>query len=208
MNDIATAEARRPSPRPRPAGAPSRPVDRPELRIVPPPPDDMFVDDPAAPVQAEACTLQPEADETTTPTAEFPQVNVNTDGAHPDPARSRVQALWASTRAVAGRTGAYWTPPALFTDQPASLAELADYARHAPWTAQNRSVIRKAGVVYHGGAYAYTVVSRYREWVVQRPGRLAVHLGAIKILALTTPGIWVVDHLVYPVAQFAGHLFL
>lgn len=207
MNDTATAEARRPNPRPRPAGAPSRPVDH--LRVVPPPPDDMFVDDPASPLEAEPCTLQPEPDEDTTPTAEFPQVNVNTDGAHPDPAHSRVQGVWASTKAAAARTGAYWTPPALFTDQPASLADLAQYARHAPWTAQNRGAIRKAGAVYWSGlALPYTTVSRYREWVIQRPGRLLVHLGAIKLLALTTPGIWAVDNLIYPVAQLAGHLFL
>jgi hypothetical protein len=120
-----------------------------------------------------------------------------------------VQTSWASLKAAGGRVGSYWTPPALFTDQPASLAELGEYARHAPWAHQQHGPIRAAGIGYWRAlAYPYTAVSRYREWVFQRPGRLLAHLGAIKLLAHTTPGIWVVDHIVYPAASLAGHILL
>lgn len=189
----------RPSPRPRPAGEPSRPVDRPDLRVVPRPAD---------PDEAEIRKLQPETVEAPAPSITFPQVN-GSDGANADTEPGQVSGFRASIKAAAARTGAYWTPPALLTEQPASLAELADYARSAPWTAQRKGAVRKAGIVYGSGlALPYTAVSRYREWVVQRPLRLAAHIGGIKLLAQTTPGIWVVDHLVYPVVQFAGHLFL
>lgn len=191
-----TAAAWRPGPR---VDNPQRPAeDRPRLHVVP---------EPAA--DSATCNLQPETAEPDTPTEEFPQVSDHPDSATQAAARLQISGLWASTKDLTARTGAYWTPPALFTDQPASLAELADYAHHAPWTHQHNGLIRGAGVGYwRGVAHPYTVVSRYREWVMQRPGRLLVHLGAVKLLAHTTPGVWVVDHLVYPAATFAGHLFL
>lgn len=114
---------------------------------------------------------------------------------------------WASRTYAASRD--YWTPPALFTDPPASLADLAAYARTAPWTHQNTGVIRGAGVGYYRFvAYPKTVLSRYSEWVWQRPLRLAMHLAGIKLFAHTPPGMWLVDHLIYPGAHLAGHIFL
>jgi hypothetical protein len=103
----------------------------------------------------------------------------------------------------------YWTPPAIFTDQPASLAELAAYARTAPWTAQQKGPIRALGVWhYRLVGFPYTVISRYREWLAQRPLRLIAALGLVKLVALTGPGHWLIHTIVYPVAQLAGHLFL
>lgn len=197
-----TAAARRPSPRPRPADTdPGMVNERPNLRVVPPHADPV-------PVEPEACTVQPDPAGDPTPTAEIPQVSAS-DGAQQEAEPDLTAGLWARTRHLAGRTRQYWTPPALLTEAPATLADLADYAHHAPWTAQDHGPLRKAGVAYWTGvALPYTGVSRYREWVIQRPGRLTAHLAVIKLFAHTTAGLWVVDHLVYPVAQFAGHLFL
>jgi hypothetical protein len=203
VNDTATAEARRPSPRPHPAGAPSRPVDRPDLRVVPPP-DDMFVDvaeqvrNPEMP-NAGSNEGPPESEITAGQGAPTVETDVPTSGSS---LRVKVSDLWTAA-------GAYWTPPALFTDRPASLAELSQYARTAPWTAQTAGLLRAAGIWhYRLVGYPKTVVNRYSEWVWQRPLRLAAHLAGLKLAASTGPGIWLVDHIVYPVAQFAGHLFL
>ena len=195
-----TTTARKPSLRPRTTTdtQPVKAEQRPTLQLVPAVPD----------IETETGNLNSETETAPPPDDLFPQVSAS-DGANGGTVRDRVSGFWASTTAVAGRTQAYWTPPAIFTDRPASVADLADYARHAPWTAQNAGLIRKAGNVYWSGlALPYTAISRYREWMVQRPGRLAAHLGVLKLFTLTTPGMWVVDHLVYPVAQFAGHVFL
>lgn len=175
------ATARRPSPRPRPADEP------PHLRIVPP-------------------TLQPET--ATSPDVPCDQETPGQD--HAGHATFPAQPLQISGfRAFAARCATYWTPPEIFTDQPASLQDLADYARHAPWTHQNTGLLRAAGIGYYRAvSYPYTVVSRYREWVMQRPGRLLLHLGGLKLLAHTSPGMWAVDHLIYPAAQIVGHVFL
>lgn len=182
----ATAGVYRPSPRPRPAGQ-SRP-DSAHLHVVPEP------------------TLQPEtAAAKNTPRSEDSQVSDvpgTADSAIPAPVRSRIAEFRAASRA-------YWTPPAIFTERPPALTDLAVYARHAPWTHQQAGILRKAGVGYqHTVAIPYTVISRYREWLVQRPLRLAALAGGIKVFSLTGPGIWVVDHIVYPAARIAGHILL
>lgn len=193
------ATARKPSPRPRSLDDPA--LDRPTLRVVP-------LDYTPPPTEAETGNLKPETEQAPTRRFKFPQVS-GSDGANPEAARQRISVFWASTKAAAGRSRDYWTPPGILTDRPESVEQLAEYSRYAPWTAQKTGVIRAAGTAYWVGlALPYTAVSRYREWVVQRPARLVAHLGVIKLLSLTTPGIWVVDHLVYPVAQFAGHIFL
>jgi hypothetical protein len=182
---------RRPSPYPRAAESASRPAAA-HLRVVPEP-------EPAA-------TLQPE----TATTENTPLDHVSAGHDHPDDAHdSPVAEPTAASPGLWARSKAYWTPPQIFTDRPASLAELADYAKYAPWTHQNSGLIRGAGIGYYRAlTYPYTTVSRYREWVTQRPGRLLLHLAGVKLFALTGPGTWVVDHLVYPAAQFAGHVFL
>jgi hypothetical protein len=120
---------------------------------------------------------------------------------------------------------AYFTPPAVFTDRPASLAELADYARYAPWTVQpfvdrpytdedaNQMVktgaVRAAGIWwYRWIGYPYTVVSRYREWILQRPGRAIPVLLLVKLAASTSYGSWAVDNLLYPVAHAVAWVLL
>lgn len=172
----------------RPAGGQPRPTPH-HLRVVP-----------------ATATLQPEtATRPATHADHVPAGQIVSDGANPGADGLQI----AGWRRLYGRTRDYWTPPAVFTDQPASLAELADYARAAPWTQQNTGAARALGVGYYRlGAYPYTVWCRYREWVFQRPMRAAAHLGAIKVLALTTPGTWVVDHVIYPAVRIVGHILL
>lgn len=189
MTETATAGTYRPSPKPRPAAGQSRP-DSPHLHVVRP--------------DSEVPTSGNPAD---TPTETITAGQNGSSTAHaPDFSdidfRTRTGSLWQASKA-------YWTPPAVFTDRPASLAELAEYARHAPWTAQQTGIVRKAGIGYQlGVAYPYTVISRYREWFAQRPLRFAALLTGVKLASMTGPGAWVVDHLVYPAARFAGHIFL
>jgi hypothetical protein len=182
----------RPSPRPRPAGAPPRPGDAAaKLRVVPP----ILQDD----LQSETAA----AEDTRSITSE--QVKPSGTSA----ALQSATPLKARIRGLAAASRAYWTAPSIFTDRPASLEELAAYAKRAPWTHQQTGIIRAAGVGYYRTiAYPYTVVSRYREWFAQRPLRFAALLGGIKLFALTGPGDWVVHTVVYPAAQLAGHIFL
>lgn len=188
MTDQATA--RRPSPRPRPAGAPSRPGEAPRLHVVPQPAD----------------TLQPEpCNDENTPLA---HVSAGQDlaGGATSPPVAVPAAGWRAYLAAARR---YWTPPAVFTERPPSLANLAAYAKQAPWTHQQAGPIRTAGIAYYRFAgYPYTVCSRYTEWFAQRPMRMVCLLGGIKLLALTGPGDWAVHTLVYPAAHLAGRIFL
>ena len=201
MTDAA-APTYRPSPRPRPVAAPGRDGDAPTLRLI----TDRDPETCIADLQA------PPAERETPPgrlTGLKSAITVSSD--------------WVSARVAAST--AYWTPPAVFTDKPASLAELAEYARHAPWTDQayiaqpytdettkkqvKTGPIRAAGIWYYRGlAYPYTVISRYREWFVQRPMRLVALVGAVKLAAATDPGIWAVHHLIYPAATLAGRIFL
>jgi hypothetical protein len=184
----------RPSPKPRPAGAPSRPAEAPRLRVVPPPADPY----------SEVPTSEPsQGGGTQTITAGQSGSTTHAGVVTSDLGfRVRISGAWA-------RSAAYWTPPSLFTDRPASLEELAAYAKSAPWTSQDRGLLRASGVWhYRLLGYPYTVISRYREWVFQRPMRLGAHLGGIKLFALTGPGQWVVHTVVYPAAHFAGHIFL
>jgi hypothetical protein len=125
--------------------------------------------------------------------------------------RDRLAVWWAAL-------AAYFTPPSVFVDRPASLAELAAYARFAPWTRQEyiakphtdedtgnvvkTGPLRAFGVAwYRYVGYPYTVASRYREWIAQRPGRAVPVLLLVKLLASTTPGAWVVANVVMPVAS-------
>jgi hypothetical protein len=173
-------------------GAPSRPADpRTRLHVVPEPKSEV------------PTSGKPQAAPTPSETAAHSGAPSETGAAVSDlEFRVRAAGLWTRSRT-------YWTPPAVFTARPASLADLAEYAKHAPWTHQQTGIVRAFGVGYYRSVgYPYTVVSRYREWIAQRPARLLVALGGIKLAASTGPGIWVVDHLIYPAARLAGHIFL
>lgn len=188
----------RPSPRPRPAGAPTRPVAGPKLHVVPnPDPDDTV--ELQSDLQPATCTAS--------------QVPVDHVSAGQDLAQGRFRAratgFATASRQFAAASRAYWTPPAGFLNQPASLNDLAQYARTAPWTAQHAGLVRTAGVCwYRYVGYPKTVIGRYSEWVWQRPGRVLFHAAGIKLVALTGPGGFIVDHVIYPAASLAGHIFL
>ncbi len=187
--EAAAAPRRRPSPRPRPDSGPA-------LRVV-------------ATGDSETCTLNPATAQAPTSEITKPQVSDHPDSANAGAARLQVAGFTARVKAAWVRSADYWTPPSLFTDRPASLAELADYAHSAPWTHQRTGLIRGLGIAwYRLFGLPYTVISRYREWFAQRPLRWAALAGGIKLLTMTGPGAWLVDHLVYPVARLAGHVFL
>jgi hypothetical protein len=171
----------------RPAAAPSRP-DNPHLHVVPDPD-----------LQSETATGED------APSITSPQVNDHAADADAAPHFTLGDRFWLLRTSVKD----YWTPPAVFTEQPASLADLASYAKVAPWTHQPTGLLRGLGVGYYRFVgYPYTVISRYREWFAQRPLRFALLLGGVKLAALTGPGDWVVHTVLYPVAQFAGRTLL
>lgn len=189
MTESATAGVYRPSPRPRPAGAPSRP-DSPHLHVVRPK-SELPTSGTGGEAPADSISAGQHGPAAVSDTA------VSEIGF-----RVRAAGLWQASKT-------YWTPPAVFTDRPASLAELADYASLAPWTSQNTGLARGFGVWYHRVfGYPYTVVSRYREWFVQRPLRFAALVGGVKLASMTGPGAWVVDTIVYPAARTVGHILL
>ncbi|MEV0732407.1 hypothetical protein [Polymorphospora sp. NPDC050346] len=103
----------------------------------------------------------------------------------------------------------YVTPPSVLTQPPASVAELAAYAKTGEWTARRYGFVRGAGIWwYRLVGLPYTVWCRYGEWIAQRPGRAITVLLLIKLLASTTAGEWVVEHLIVPAGRIAVWLFL
>lgn len=76
----------------------------------------------------------------------------------------------------------YFTPPAPWGDPPASLTDLSSYAHTAAW-APSRGFRRRVGIAYwYLLGLPLTIVLRYAEWIVQRPGRLVVVLGLAAVL--------------------------
>ncbi len=116
--------------------------------------------------------------------------------------RERVQS-WLQAATV------YLTPPSVLTDSPASVAELAAYAKRADWTASQTGFLRGAGVAWFRlVGLPITVVCRYVEWIAQRPGRAIPVAVLVKVAALTTPGAWAVDNILTPVAHAAAWILL
>ena len=114
--------------------------------------------------------------------------------------------VWRGRLEVALR---YLTPPSIITDRPASLVELSRYAHRAGWTSRRTGAIRTAGIWwYRLIGLPVTAICRYAEWIWQRPGRTIPVALLIKLLALTTPGVWAVEHLIRPAAHLALWLFL
>lgn len=190
---------------PEPATAARRPSPRPRLRLVDDHPGLDYV--PAA-ERDNSNSEVPVSGSPEVPPAEIVSAGHSDQPADPE-AQTSENGLFDRARHAWAATTAYWTPPRLFTDQPASLADLAQYAKAAPWTAQQTGIFRTAGTGYYRwAAYPVTVMCRYTEWVWQRPGRLAAHTAMAKLFALTGPGTWVVDHIVYPAAHTVGHILL
>jgi hypothetical protein len=116
---------------------------------------------------------------------------------------------WERLGVLFDRALVYVTPPAVLTEPPASVAELATYARAGAWTGRRSGLVRGAGVWwYRLVGLPCTVVCRYAEWIFQRPGRAIPVLLLVKLLASTTWGSWSVAHLVTPALHAALWLFL
>jgi hypothetical protein len=93
--------------------------------------------------------------------------------------------VWGGVLAALGR---YFTPPAPWALQPASLSELSSYAKVAKW-APRRGVRRRLGITYwYLIGLPTTVALRYGEWLVERPGRLVTALTVAAILWRTSFG--------------------
>lgn len=77
-----------------------------------------------------------------------------------------------------GRIGAQalteFTPPGIWTDPPATLAELSRYARYGAWTTAT-GFWRTAGVCWYAlFAVPVSCAAYYLAWIVQRPARAVV----------------------------------
>ncbi len=98
--------------------------------------------------------------------------------------------------------GRYFTPPQVLTDRPASIPELSVYARKGAWTARLDGGIRATGVwFWYLVGLPATVACRAVEWIFQRPGRLAVLAALWALLKFTSPGGWIIDNLLSPIAH-------
>lgn len=123
---------------------------------------------------------------------------------HPDrlTVRDRIAGLVEASRA-------YWVPPNLLTQPPASVAELSDYAHHAGWTRRTDGPVRAFGIGWHRAVgLPITVVCRYAEWIAQRPGRALPVFGVWKLVILTGPGPDIADHIIRPALAFVAWVLL
>lgn len=112
---------------------------------------------------------------------------------------SKVDTLREQLRSGLVAVRAYVTPPSVLVERPASVAELSAYAHWGTWTAE-AGVLRNLGIAwYRLAGLPVTVICRYVEWIVQRPGRSLVVFALVKLLLSTGPGPWVADHLIRPV---------
>lgn len=172
----------RPSPRPRPTAAapPGTPA---------PTPDAVTVGN--SPVSS--------GESETAPTAVDAEENgVEVSSLQPS-LHSKVDTLREQVRSGLVAVRAYVTPPSVLVERPASVAELSAYAHWGTWTAE-AGVLRNLGIAwYRLAGLPVTVICRYVEWIVQRPGRALVVFALVKLLLSTGPGPWVADHLIRPV---------
>jgi len=120
---------------------------------------------------------------------------------------------------------AYFTPPSVLKEPPASVEDLADYAHRAGYTkhprisvtvdpltgqkTERRHWVREAGIWWHRLiGIPVTAVCRYVEWIAQRPGRAVPVLLLVKLLAQTSYGSWAITYLFAPVAHAAAWVLL
>jgi hypothetical protein len=87
--------------------------------------------------------------------------------------------------ALRSRLAAYWRPPTVWSDPPASLDEICRYARYGEWT-KTDGVWRFLGITWSWMALAVSAPLYYAAWFVQRPGRFFTGL-VVYALAAHTP---------------------
>lgn len=87
---------------------------------------------------------------------------------------------------LAGWLGVF-QPPEIWTEDRPALAKVAARAKRGEWTKAD-GALRKAGVAYFRLVYVPTAaVTRYVDWLVERPSRLFV---ALAVLGLIIGAIW------------------
>lgn len=105
---------------------------------------------------------------------------------HPDP--PKVTASDYAADAAAWVQGTF-TPPDVWRDPSASLADRWAYATQGEWTGQG--FIRTAGQVYALAiALPAAAVCRVADWVIERPGRAAAAGVLLAVLAQFPPVSW------------------
>ena len=93
---------------------------------------------------------------------------------------------WLRTSAAPALSGL--RPPMVWTQPPASLKDLATYAKEAPWAART-GPIRVAGRVWCWlVAVPVSTLAYYLAWLCQRPSRLITVFVLYAVLTQTTPG--------------------
>jgi hypothetical protein len=98
-----------------------------------------------------------------------------------------VQAAAAAWQVWWPRATAYWRWPRLLATPPPSVAELAAYAEHGPWTSKEDCITRTAGIWWHRFvAVPVAAVARYVEWFAHRPGRAFTGAVLYTLLAHTS----------------------
>lgn len=103
----------------------------------------------------------------------------------------------------------HFVMPSPLAEKAPAVQQLKAYAEQAPWTAKHDGPVRFAGILYcRCVAIPYTVWSRIREHIWQRPSRLIVTAVTVKLLTFLPPVAWTVDHLITPGVNAALWLFL
>lgn len=88
-------------------------------------------------------------------------------------------------RDLAARVLRYWVPPRPLADPPPSLVQLWEYALRGEWTGQRAGPLRRLMAIYiFAIVFPVLIVLRYAEWILVRPGRLAV------LIVLILLAIW------------------
>lgn len=117
--------------------------------------------------------------------------------------------LWVMVVGGFRRLARYWTPPAILTDQAPAIERIKQYARYGAWTTRTDGPLRAFGIAWcYLVAIPTLVVTRYAEWLCQRPGRFITVSVTVKMLTFLPPIAWAVDHLITPAARFVLRLFL
>ncbi len=110
-------------------------------------------------------------------------------------------------RSAVGWAKELYAPPPILAERPPSVAALSAYAKHGAWTRTRKGFLRSAGVAwFRVVGVPITVACRVAEWIWQRPGRAIPVAVLVKVLAHTTPGVWVVNAGSYVVGALAWAL--
>jgi hypothetical protein len=190
----------RPSPRPRPAPGAVTESQTPEVResgspVISGPAAPYPVPDDVTPGNSPVSSLQPNGE----PSAANSRQENGAESLQ-SPVDSPADEVTLRKRLCAGLVAlrAYITPPQVWAEPPASMAELAAYARWGAWTTSTGPV-RRLGIVWHRlVGLPVTTVCRYVEWIAQRPGRAIPVFLLWKLLITTGPGPGFVDHVIRP----------